>query len=116
MREIARIMVHDQSLVTEEMVQARYEASIDPEAVKVNMGPPLQRQDLTAEFGKVAVPTLVVWGMDDRAGALDIGLLMTRAFQNAEMHIFSKCGHWAQVEHAAAFNELVLSFLKRKGA
>jgi pimeloyl-ACP methyl ester carboxylesterase len=115
MREIAKIMVYDQSLVTEEMVQARYEASMDPDAIKVNMGPPLQRQDLTAEFGKVAVPTLVIWGMDDRAGALDIGLLMTRAFQNAEMHIFSKCGHWAQVEHATAFNELVLSFFERKG-
>jgi pimeloyl-ACP methyl ester carboxylesterase len=27
------------------------------------------------------------------------------------MHIFTKCGHWAQVEHAAAFNRLVLDFL-----
>jgi pimeloyl-ACP methyl ester carboxylesterase len=27
------------------------------------------------------------------------------------MHIFPHCGHWAQVEHAAEFNRLVLDFL-----
>jgi 2-hydroxy-6-oxonona-2,4-dienedioate hydrolase len=58
----------------------------------------------------VKTPTLVIWGMDDRAGALDIGLLMTRTFQNAQMHIFARCGHWAQVEHAEDFNRLVLEF------
>lgn len=113
MRQIMKIMVFDQSLVTEDMVKARFEASIDPETVTVNMGPSLMRQDLTAEFSKVKAPTLVMWGMDDRAGALDIGLLMVRAFQKAEMHIFSRCGHWAQVEHTRAFNELVLSFFRR---
>ena len=37
---------------------------------------------------------------------------MTRRFQNARMYIFSKCGHWAQAEHRAAFNRLVLDFFK----
>jgi pimeloyl-ACP methyl ester carboxylesterase len=49
--------------------------------------------------------------MEDRFGALDIGLLMLKRFQNARMHIFSKCGHWAQVEKADEFNRLVLDFL-----
>ena len=115
MKAIATTLVYDASNVTDEMVRERYEASIDPAAIEVNSGPPPERQDLTAEFPKVQAPTLVIWGMDDRFGALDIGLLMTRAFQNAEMHIFSKCGHWAQVEHAAEFNQLVLSFFGRDG-
>ena len=113
MKAIATMLVYDASNVTDEMIRERYEASVDPQAVEVNSGPPPERQDLTAEFPKVQAPTLIVWGMDDRFGALDIGLLMTRAFQNAEMHIFSKCGHWAQVEHAAEFNQLVLAFCGR---
>ncbi|MDA0260682.1 MAG: alpha/beta hydrolase [Proteobacteria bacterium] len=115
MKAIATTLVYDASNVTDEMIQERYQASIDPDAIKVNSGPPPERQDLTAEFPKVLAPTLVVWGMDDRFGALDIGLLMTRAFHNAEMHIFSKCGHWAQVEHAAEFNQLVSAFFGRDG-
>ncbi len=54
---------------------------------------------------------LAVWGMDDRFGALDVGLQLTRIVPDAQMHIFTKCGHWAQVEHADAFNRLVLDFL-----
>ena len=113
MRQILKTLVFDQNIVTDQMVRERYEASIDPDAVRVNSGPPGLRQDLTHEFSRVKAPTLVVWGMDDRAGALDIGLLMTRAFQNAQMHIFGQCGHWAQVEHADEFNELVLNFIHR---
>jgi 2,6-dioxo-6-phenylhexa-3-enoate hydrolase len=113
MRQLLSTLVFDQSLVTDEMVRERYEASIDPETVKINMGPPAARQDLTAELSKVKAPTLVVWGMDDRAGALDVGLLMTRFIPDAQMHIFTRCGHWAQVERMDEFNELVISFLRR---
>ena len=112
MRQILSTLVFDQSLITDELVRERYEASIDPETVKINMEPGT-RQDLTAELGKVKAPTLVIWGMDDRAGALDVGLLMTRFIPDAQMHIFTRCGHWAQVERADEFNELVLNFLGR---
>jgi pimeloyl-ACP methyl ester carboxylesterase len=113
MRQILKTLVFNPDIVTEQMVRERYEASIDPDAIRVNSGPPAPRQDLTAEFSRVKAPTLVVWGMDDRAGALDVGLLMTRAFQNAQMHIFGRCGHWAQVEYADEFNQLVLDFFQR---
>jgi pimeloyl-ACP methyl ester carboxylesterase len=112
MRTVLESLVYDHSMLTDELVRERYEASLDPEVIKLNQGPPAPKQDLTAEFGKVQCPTLVVWGMDDRAGALDVGLLMTRAIPKAQMHIFNKCGHWAQVEHAEVFSELVLSFFR----
>ena len=112
MRKVLTTLVFDASRITDEVVQARYEASIDPEAIAVHTLPAPKKQDLTAEFGKVQCPTLVVWGMDDRAGALDVGLLMTRAIPKAQMHIFNKCGHWAQVEHAEKFNDLVLAFYR----
>ena len=111
MRKLLKTLVYDGSRITDEVVQARYEASIDPDTVAVHSLPAPKKQDLTAEFGLVQSPALVVWGMDDRAGALDVGLLMTRMIPNAQMHIFGKCGHWAQVEHAAEFSQLVLGFL-----
>lgn len=112
MRKVLQTLAFDPSIVTEEVLQDRYQVSIDPETVKVNQGPRPQREDLTAQFPQVKSPTLVVWGLDDRAGALDVGLLMTRAIPNAQMHIFNHCGHWAQVEHAAVFNQLVLNFFE----
>jgi 4,5:9,10-diseco-3-hydroxy-5,9,17-trioxoandrosta-1(10),2-diene-4-oate hydrolase len=110
MRAVLKTLVFDGSRITDEVVQARYEASMDPEAIAVHSLPAPKKQDLTAELPSVKSPTLVVWGMDDRAGALDIGLIMTRLIPNAQMHIFGNCGHWAQVEHAAEFSQLVLGF------
>jgi pimeloyl-ACP methyl ester carboxylesterase len=111
MRKLLETIVYDPSFLTEETIRERYEASIDPEVVQLMTQSPPANQDLTAELHLVKAPTLIVWGADDRFGALDVGLLMLRRFQNARMHIFNRCGHWAQVEHADEFNRLVLDFL-----
>jgi pimeloyl-ACP methyl ester carboxylesterase len=113
MRTLIQTLLFDSSFLTEEVLQERYQATLDPEVIRVMRDQPPGREDLADQLHKVACPALIVWGMDDRFGALDIGLLMLRRFQNARMHIFSKCGHWAQVEHADEFNSLVLDFLAR---
>src|SRR5919199_669245 len=104
MRKLLETIVYDTSLLTEETIRERYEASIDPDTGRVMPAPPPLREDLSDQLQRVACPTLLVWGLDDRFGALDIGLLMARKFQNAQMHLFAKCGHWAQVERADEFN------------
>jgi pimeloyl-ACP methyl ester carboxylesterase len=111
MRELIQTLLFDPSFMTEAVLHERYEASIDPDVVRIMSSSPPGREDLWDQLQRVQARTLIVWGLDDRFGALDIGLLMTRRFQDARMHIFSRCGHWAQVEHAHEFNRLVLDFL-----
>jgi len=112
MRRLMQTILYDQSFLDEAAVRERYEASIEPEVVEVmTKAPPPANQDLSAELHLVKAPTLVVWGADDRFGALDVGLLLTRRIPNSRMHIFNHCGHWAQVEHADEFNRLVIDFL-----
>ena len=113
LRYLLTTLVYDASFLTDDILQERYETSLDPELIEVNTGPRPEYEDLTPDFKKITAPTLIVWGAEDRAGPIDIGLFMTRAIPNARMHVFNKCGHWAQVEKAAEFNELVLAFLKR---
>ena len=110
MRELTQTLVYDQSLVSEETIRERYEASIEPDAVKTNVESDWILEDLSGDLHRVRSKALVIWGLEDRAGALDIGLLMTKKFQNAQMHIYSKVGHWAQLERADEFNRLVLDF------
>jgi 2-hydroxy-6-oxonona-2,4-dienedioate hydrolase len=68
-------------------------------------------QDLTPRLAQVQAPTLITWGRDDRFVPLDNGLKLLWGLANAELHVFSKCGHWAQWEHADKFNRRVLDFL-----
>ena len=111
MRRLFQTILFDQSFLDETALRERYEASIEPEVVQLMMKPPPANQDLSAELHLIKSPTLVVWGADDRFGALDVGLLLTRRIPNSRMHIFNRCGHWAQVEHADEFNRLVIDFL-----
>ncbi|HEX6512334.1 MAG TPA: alpha/beta fold hydrolase, partial [Chloroflexota bacterium] len=112
MRRLVETLLVDHSFISDELLEERYQASIDPDVVRIMSSQPPTKEDLTGQLHKVACPSLVLWGIDDRFGALDIGLLMARTFQDARMHIFPRCGHWAQVEHAAEFNRLVVDFLQ----
>ena len=117
MRQLVETLVYDQSLVTDEAVKLRYEASIDPDILSMYEEglPQPQLEFLEGELGGIQAPTLLIWGAEDRAGPIEVGLRMLRLLPNAEMHVFNRCGHWAQVEHAEAFNEVVTSFLTRTG-
>ncbi len=113
MKTLATSLVHDASMVTDALVQERLEAATTPEAldqVKRRIKQP--RRDYYFELEKNAVPTLLVWGQEDKGGAMEAGLMMLKRFQNARMYIFAKCGHWAQVEHRAEFDRVCLEFFR----
>ena len=109
MRRLVESLLYDPSRVTEETLNERFEASKDPGQMRL-LG--LPRRDLYSELDKIAVPTLLVWGQEDKGGALEVGLQMLKLMQNARMHIFQRCGHWAQVEHQQEFEQLVLKFIE----
>jgi pimeloyl-ACP methyl ester carboxylesterase len=109
MRRLVESLLYDASLVTEETLNERFEASRDPGQMRL-LG--LPRRDLYSDLNEIAVATLLVWGHEDKGGALEVGLQMMKLMQNARMHIFQRCGHWAQVEHQEEFEQLVLNFLK----
>jgi pimeloyl-ACP methyl ester carboxylesterase len=112
MRHLLETLVYDRKAITDEMVEERYQASASEDLLRLHAGgPPFEQESLLADLHRVTSPALLVWGQDDRFGALDVGLLMVRAFADARMLIFGRCGHWAQVEHAEEFNRAVLGFL-----
>jgi 4,5:9,10-diseco-3-hydroxy-5,9,17-trioxoandrosta-1(10),2-diene-4-oate hydrolase len=111
MRLLMRSLVYDPASVTEEMIRARYEASIDPETVAANKGPHWAHQSLEHELDRATGPALLVWGQDDRASPLDHGLVMLRKMPKARLHVLARCGHSVQLEHPAEFNRLALDFL-----
>lgn len=112
MRLLLETMVYDRSLITDKMVRSRYEASIEPETMTVFTSAPPPQEDFGSQLESVKAKTLLIWGQEDRAGALEVGLFMLKRLADAELHVFSKVGHWVQVERPEAFNRLVLEFLE----
>nr|WP_232329665.1 alpha/beta hydrolase [Nocardia violaceofusca] len=120
---IREYLVFDGSVVPEELIEARYQASLDPEVVA---NPPLRRpsgplalrtlwrMDFTRDsrLRKVAHPTLVVWGTDDKVNRPDGGKMLLDAMPDCDLYLAANTGHWVQWERAELFNALATAFLE----
>jgi len=116
MRAFLSTLVYDQAMVTDELVQQRYEISAEPKTVewtKKMFSNPGRFEELWRELDKIPQKTLLLWGRDDRVTPLERALFMVQSLPNAELHVVSKCGHWVMIEHPQLFNRLCLEFLDR---
>jgi 4,5:9,10-diseco-3-hydroxy-5,9,17-trioxoandrosta-1(10),2-diene-4-oate hydrolase len=120
MAAFLRTMVHDQRLVTDELVAERYQAASAPAAIAAmaSMGAsffdPACADDglLWREAHRLRRPVLLIWGREDRVNPLDGALVALRQIRRAQLHVFGGCGHWAQLEKFDEFNRLAIGFLE----
>jgi len=112
MRTFMHTLPYDSSFISDDMVQERYQASLDPESVRILSTTTPGREDLRDQLPGVSTRTLLIWGADDRFSPLDAGLQTFRLLPDARMLIFPRCGHWPHVEHRDEFNRVVLDFLR----
>lgn len=116
---IRQYLVYDGSAVPDDVIDARYSASLDPEVVA---NPPLQRpaslrtlwrMDLTRDtrLKQLTNPTLILWGRDDKVNRPSGGPRLANLMPNAELIVTSRTGHWMQWERPDLFNRLVTEFL-----
>ncbi|MFV9427075.1 2-hydroxy-6-oxo-6-phenylhexa-2,4-dienoate hydrolase (plasmid) [Rhodococcus sp. WAY2] len=118
MAAFIRMMVFDPAMVTDELITERLEAAMDPDAragalraVRSIMSSP--DAELWRHLHEVQHETLLVWGRDDRVVPMDGGLFALQRMPNADLHVFSRCGHWAQAERRDEFNRLAIDFFTR---
>ena len=116
LKQMLNVFLYDQSLITDELVQGRWaNMQRNPEHMKNFLlsaqKVPLSAWDVSPRLPEIKAKTLVTWGRDDRFVPLDHGLKLLANMQDAQLHVFPRCGHWAQWEHADAFNRLTLDFL-----
>ena len=119
MRRIMDYFAWDRSLVNDELAELRYRASIRPgfqESFGAMFPAPRQRWvDALAsrEEDIRALPheTLIVHGRDDRVIPLLTSLKLAEWIDRSQLHVYGRCGHWTQIEHAARFAKLVGDFL-----
>jgi 4,5:9,10-diseco-3-hydroxy-5,9,17-trioxoandrosta-1(10),2-diene-4-oate hydrolase len=116
-----RTLVFDQRLITDELVEERFAAASDPEALAAmaSLGAsffdPATAEDglLWRDAHRLRNRVLLIWGREDRVNPLDGALVALKIIRRAQLHVFGGCGHWAQLEKFDEFNTLVLSFLER---
>nr|WP_237533877.1 alpha/beta hydrolase [Streptomyces sp. SID4920] len=64
-----------------------------------------------AEIAEITAPSLVIHGRDDRVVHFENSLRLVSTIRDCRLVLFNRCGHWAQLEHAAEFNRLITEFI-----
>lgn len=119
MKNLLHTFVFDRRFATPELVEARLKASARPgvqEAYR-RMFPAPRQQWIEAlasdedEIAKLVCPALVIHGRDDEVVPVETSIRLAKLLPFCQLHVFGRCGHWTQIEHERAFNNLVISFL-----
>lgn len=119
MRRLLDVFAYDRSLVSDELAVLRHRASVRPgvqEAYAAMFPAPRQRwvDAMTTPAEAIAAidrEALVIHGRDDQVIPLANAHRLLELLPRAQLHVFGRCGHWTQIEHAARFNRLVADFL-----
>lgn len=119
MRRLMDVFAFNKGLLTEELAEMRYQASIRPgfqESFAAMFPAPRQRwvDNLASNEDHIrALPheTLIVHGREDEVIPLQASLKLAELIDRAQLHVFGRCGHWTQIEHADRFARLVNNFL-----
>ena len=124
-RNIIRWFVYDDTFLgdrLESIARTRYEASMNPDVERSFKAMfPAPRQQAINELvvpdlalRRIANPTLLVHGRDDRIVPLETSLHLLQHLPKSQLHIFGQCSHWTQIEYAQPFNQLLLEFFLKR--
>ncbi len=120
MRALCRVMAFDQSFATEGLIEQRYQScAAHPEHIAnfaAGLGRPRRGESTLADVAAIEAPALIIHGRDDRVVHFEAGLRLVSTIGNARLVLLNRCGHWAQLEHAAEFNRLVGDFIDHADA
>jgi 4,5:9,10-diseco-3-hydroxy-5,9,17-trioxoandrosta-1(10),2-diene-4-oate hydrolase len=108
MRRVFSKQVVDPETVPAGVVEARYKVAMtQPRHVFESM----RVDDQSDRLGEIQCPTLGLWGMNDLFCPPSGATKLAEGIPTCRVVLFNRCGHWVMVEHADAFDRLVLDFL-----
>lgn len=121
-RKTLEMFVVDKSLVTDELVALRYQSALNDTAsdrlAEVVAARDRDRSAVPLDFDVLAeldVPVLLIHGTQDVVIPVSRTWELLQVIPHADVHIFSQCGHWSQVERAEEFNHVVKAWLAQRG-
>lgn len=120
MRHVIGLFAHDRALITDDLVEMRYQASLNQpvrDSWAAMFPEPRQRwvDDLAlsgVELAGVRQAVLMVHGRDDQVVPWrNSSAQLLELLADSRMHILSGCGHWTMIERTKDFLAVVEPFL-----
>ena len=105
---------YDPAVATKELVDEVFE--ITNSRIKVikiiALAKSAIRNNLGEELGQIKMPTLLIWGKNDKVTPPFVAEDFHKLIPNSELAFIDQCGHAPMMEVPHAFNEILAQFLK----
>ncbi len=105
---------YDPAVATKELVDEVFE--ITNSRIKVikiiALAKSAIRNNLGEELGQIKMPTLLIWGKNDKVTPPFVAEDFHKLIPNSELAFIDQCGHAPMMEVPNAFNEILEKFLK----
>lgn len=112
MVKMMRLFVPGKGLLTEEMIEARYQSALRAMAMTPVKVRATGSSEMRPSLPTLRMPALVIWGHQDRMVPMDGALSALAMIPNARVHLWGGgTGHFIEYEHPAEFSALVTNFL-----
>ena len=115
-RELLGLILANQMLVNDSSVQAGFTqrlAAGDGHVVNAMIESILRSEDfLDGKLGALKIPTLIVWGREDRLLPVAVGEAFAKDITGAKLTVLDKCGHIPHVECFMPFTKVLADFLR----
>jgi pimeloyl-ACP methyl ester carboxylesterase len=122
MRKVLDVFAYSRELVNDELAEVRYRGSIQPgfQESFAAMFPADENGSRQRWVDAMRTPddeiralphrTLIVHGREDAVIPVANSYRLEELIDNADLAVFSHCGHWSMIERTADFNRLVRDF------
>lgn len=118
MKNLLNTFAFSRELVSDELAQLRYEASIRAgfQESFSSMFPAPRQGSIKAmssdenDIMNIKNEVLIIHGREDKVIPLENAYKLHKIIQKSQLHTFGECGHWTQIEHKDRFNNLLLNF------
>lgn len=74
---------------------------------------PEDMDETTKRYSEITVPTLIIWGHNDKIVPLKIGVKLHNAITNSEIKIIDGCGHIPHEEEPVKTTKILRTFLQQ---
>lgn len=113
-REKMEEIFFDPAFVTPEAVEAVRRSVLEPAiALRViRMARAAKRNNLLAHLGAITVPTLIVWGREDRITPLAVAECFHATMPGSTLIVLRHCGHAPMIEQPEAFGAITRAWLE----
>jgi pimeloyl-ACP methyl ester carboxylesterase len=115
-KEKVEYTFYDPKTATKDLVDEVFDITNSiPKCMRiVSIAKSAQRHNMANEITKIAIPTLLIWGLNDTITPPMVAHEFNRLIPNSELRFIDKCGHAPMMEHPDKFNLIFEQFLEEK--